>query len=61
VGNPCLNTLQQLVPGRIIRPAQSIGERQLIGRPMTLEHEATQAQQSSAVVSAMINTTFKRN
>jgi hypothetical protein len=62
VGDACLNTLQySWCPGRIIRPVQSIGERQFIGRPVALEHEAAQAQQSSAVVSAMIHTTFKRN
>jgi hypothetical protein len=49
--NPGPDTVQQVVAGCIIRPVQSLLERQLIGRTVALEHQAPQAQQRRAVVS----------
>jgi hypothetical protein len=46
--------------GSIIRSVQGDAERQFIGRTMAFENQAAQTQQRSAVVTAMVNSVFKR-
>jgi hypothetical protein len=58
--NSSSNTTKQLMSGSIIRSVQGNSERQLVSRAMAFENQAAQAQQRSAVVTAMVNSVFKR-
>jgi hypothetical protein len=57
--NPSADTVQQLVSGSIISPVQGSLKGDLVGGPMALEHQSAQAQERSAVVSAMVYAVFK--
>jgi len=58
--NSSSNTTKQLMSGSIIRSVQGNSERQLVCRAMAFENQAAQAQQRSTVVTAMVNSVFKR-
>jgi hypothetical protein len=49
------HTVEQVVVCRIIRPVEGGFEGQGVGRTVTFEHQAAQAQQGRAVVAPMVN------
>ena len=59
VGDALFHLIQQLVASCIISPIQGPFEGEGLGRPMTLEHQSTQAQQGGAVVPPVIYAIFK--
>ena len=54
MGNTRTHTFEQVMVSCIIRAVQSSTKGYIIGRAMTLKHDAVQAQQRCAVVTAVI-------
>ena len=52
MGDAALDTVQQIVSGRIIRAVQGLLERIVVRRPMALEHQAAQPEQGAGAPAA---------
>ncbi len=59
MGNARTHTFEQVMVGCIIRAVQSSTKGYIISRTMALEHDAIQAQQGCAVVTAVIHFIFE--
>ena len=61
MGDTFADSVQQIVPGRIISPTQRLLKSKSIRRTMALEDQAAQAEQCSAVVAPVVKPFFKRS